>query len=91
MSGSGSERKYEYLPQVRDPGGKLRQALEQIRKQEGPDTTLADVMRLALREFIARRASRSPVPGNQGDGTVLPVLSQMFPDHTSFCDGTLAK
>jgi hypothetical protein len=43
-----------YLPQVQDRDGSLRAQLEVIRAEMGPDTSLADVIRQAMREFIAR-------------------------------------
>ena len=44
-----------YLPPVADRDGSLRAQLEKIQAELGPDTSLADVIRTALREFIARR------------------------------------
>lgn len=49
------DSRYEYLPQVRDSGGKLRRELEEIRRRESPDTSLADLIRRALREYIERQ------------------------------------
>ena len=43
-----------YLPQVSDRDGTLRAQLEVIRAERGPDTSLADVIRMAIREFIDR-------------------------------------
>jgi hypothetical protein len=48
-------RKYQYLPQVRDSDGQLRNELEAIRAHMSPDTTISDVIRLAIREFIAKK------------------------------------
>jgi hypothetical protein len=48
-----------YLPQVSDRGDVLRQQLEAIRAEMGPDTSLADVIRKAIREFIARQKEPS--------------------------------
>ncbi len=46
-----------YLPATRvDP--EVREQLEAIAAAHGPDTTLADVVRQALREFIARHGMR---------------------------------
>jgi hypothetical protein len=44
-----------YLPPVADRNGALRAQLESIRaEQDDPDVSLADVIRRALREYIAR-------------------------------------
>lgn len=48
-----------YLPQVQDRDGSLRAALEKIQATQGPDRSLADVIRQAIREFIARNKERS--------------------------------
>jgi hypothetical protein len=42
-----------YLPPVADKSGELRAALEEIQTEMGPDTSLADVIRAAIRAFIA--------------------------------------
>lgn len=41
-----------FLPSTRVPAD-LRERLEEIAREQGPDTTLADVMRQALRAFVA--------------------------------------
>lgn len=41
-----------FLPSMRVPAD-LRERLEEIAREQGPDTTLADVMRQALRAFVA--------------------------------------
>lgn len=38
----------------------IRAGLEAIRERAGPDVTLADIVRRALREFIAREAGEDP-------------------------------
>lgn len=42
-----------YLPQIQDRDDSLREQLEKIRAEMGPDVSLADVIRKAIREFIA--------------------------------------
>ena len=42
-----------YLPPVADRDGSLRAQLEKIQAELGPDTSLADVIRRALRYYIA--------------------------------------
>jgi len=42
-----------YLPATRVPA-ELRERLEEIAKAQGPDVTLADVVRQALRAFVAQ-------------------------------------
>jgi hypothetical protein len=43
------------LPQVADRDGSLREQLDAIRAEMSPDTSLADVIRTAIREFIERQ------------------------------------
>lgn len=43
-----------YLPQIYDKDDALREQLEVIRAEMGPDTSLADVIRRFIREGIDR-------------------------------------
>lgn len=38
----------------------IRDALEAIRERAGPDVTLADIVRRALREYITRETGEDP-------------------------------
>lgn len=48
-----------YLPPVADKSGELRAQLEKIQAELGPDTSLADVIRRAIRFYIAAQRKES--------------------------------
>lgn len=48
-----------YLPATADPRGELRVALEKIQAAEGPDVSLADLIRRAIRFYLCHQKEAS--------------------------------
>lgn len=66
----------------------IRDALEAIRERAGPDVTLADIVRRALREYITRETGEDPRLGEvvlrasdrkPGERVAVPVLQLGHP------------
>ncbi len=49
-----------YLPPVADRNGELREQLEELQAEAGPDVSLADVIRRAIRFYMAGNCSMVP-------------------------------